>query len=119
MSTILSRRQAALVFLAFAAAYLLSALVRAITATLAPTLTLELSLSAGDLGLLAAAYFLGFSALQVPMGHWLDRYGPRRVELSFLAIAMAGCLIFSQAEGFAGLFAARLLCGAGFAAGVW
>ncbi len=116
MSPILSQRQSALVFLAFAAAYLLSALVRAITATLAPTLTLELSLSAGDLGLLAAAYFLGFSALQMPMGHWLDRFGPRRVELSFLTLAIAGCVIFSQAEGFAGLFAARILCGAGFAA---
>ena len=48
------------VFLAFASAYFLSALIRAITATLSPTLTQELSLSAQDLGLLAGGYFLGF-----------------------------------------------------------
>ena len=45
------------VFLAFALAYFLSALIRAITATLSPTLTQEFALTAGDLGLLAGGYF--------------------------------------------------------------
>ena len=49
------------VFLAFAFAYFFSTLVRAITATLSPTLTLELELQAQDLGLLAGGYFLGFA----------------------------------------------------------
>ena len=49
----LPRRTAVVVFLAFALAYFFSALVRAITATLSPTLTTEFSLSAQDLGLLA------------------------------------------------------------------
>ena len=50
--TQLSRRAAAVVFLAFAFSYFLSALLRAVTATLAPTLTQEFGLSARDLGLL-------------------------------------------------------------------
>jgi hypothetical protein len=47
---LLPRRTAIVVFLAFASAYFLSALIRAITATLSPTLTLEMGLTARDLG---------------------------------------------------------------------
>ena len=65
-SPFLARRHMLGVFLAFAAAYFLSALIRAITATLSPTLTQELALSAQDLGLLAGGYFLGFAATQLP-----------------------------------------------------
>ena len=61
----------AIVFLAFAAAYFCSALVRAITATLSPVLTQDFSLHARDLGLLAGGYFLGFAATQLPLGTWL------------------------------------------------
>ena len=46
---VLPRRAAVIVFLAFAFAYFLSALVRAVTATLAPTLAQELQLPVEDL----------------------------------------------------------------------
>ena len=85
---LLPRRTAVVVFLAFAFAYFLSALVRAITATLSPTLTQEFSLTAGDLGLLAGGYFLGFAAMQLPLGRWLDRHGPKQVLLAFLALGV-------------------------------
>ena len=65
---VLSRRDAVVVFLAFAFAYFLSALIRAITATLAPALTQELALTARDLGLMAGGYFIGFSLTQLPLG---------------------------------------------------
>ena len=112
----LGRRAATLVFLAFAFAYFLSALIRAITATLAPTLTQEFALQARDLGLLAGGYFLGFSLTQLPLGTWLDRHGPKRVILCFLAVAVVGCLAFSVATSFSGLLAARVLCGVGVSA---
>lgn len=112
----LSRRLAVLVFLAFALAYFFSALVRAITATLSPVLTQELDLQARDLGLLAGGYFLGFSLTQLPLGRWLDRHGPRRVILAFLSVAVLGCLAFAQADSFAGLLLARVLCGVGVSA---
>ena len=51
--TVLARRRATAVFLAFAFAYLFAALLRAVTATLSPVLTREFALDAGDLGLLA------------------------------------------------------------------
>lgn len=113
---VLSRRTAIVVFLAFAFAYFLSALIRAITATISPTLTREFALNASDLGLLAGAYFLGFAATQLPLGTWLDRHGPKKVVLYFLSVAVLGCVAFSFATSFAGLVAARILCGVGVSA---
>ncbi len=112
----LTRHTAIKVFLAFALAYFLSALIRAITATLSPTLTQEFALTAGDLGLLAGGYFLGFAATQLPLGAWLDRHGPKKVILWFLAVAVLGCVAFSLATSFVGLLAARILCGIGVSA---
>lgn len=116
MSAVLARRTAVIVFLTFAFAYFLSALLRAVTATLAPTLSQEFTLHASDLGLLAGGYFLGFAATQLPLGTWLDRHGPQKVLLGFLGVAVAGCLVFSMATGFSGLLVGRMLCGAGVSA---
>jgi predicted MFS family arabinose efflux permease len=113
---VLERRRAINVFLAFAFAYFLSALLRSVTATLAPTLTREFGLNASDLGLLAGGYFIGFSLTQLPLGAWLDRFGPKRVVLGFLLLAVAGCVAFSIATNFAELLAARILCGVGVSA---
>jgi MFS family permease len=112
----LPRRAAVWVFVAFASAYFLSTLLRAITATLSPTLTLEFGLQARDLGLLAGGYFFGFSLTQLPMGHWLDQHGPKKVVLSFLGVAVLGCLAFAWASDFSGLLIARVLIGVGVSA---
>ena len=112
----LGARAATIVFLAFALAYFLSALVRAVTATLSPTLSAEFSLTAGDLGLLAGGYFFGFALTQLPMGKWLDQHGPRRVVLGFLTLAVVGCAAFAVAESFGGLLLARVLTGMGVSA---
>lgn len=111
-----SPRLAAQIFASFAFAYFFSALVRAITATLAPTFSAELGLDAGDLGLLAGAYFLGFAAAQLPLGRALDRYGPRRVLLALMALAVLGCAAFATAREFAALAVARGVIGVGLGA---
>lgn len=113
---VVATRTAVTIFAAFAFAYFFSALLRAVTATLAPAFSAELGLGAGDLGLLAGAYFLGFAALQLPLGSALDRHGPKRVLLAFLAVAVLACAAFALARSFAGLLAARTLIGVGVAA---
>ena len=113
---LLPMRQAVAVFLSFAFAYFFSALVRAVTATLAPHFSAELQLSSGDLGLLAGAYFFGFASMQLPLGSALDRFGPRRVLLAFLAVAVLGCAAFAMARSFLLLTLARALIGVGLAA---
>jgi predicted MFS family arabinose efflux permease len=109
-------RTATLMFLSFAFAYFFSALVRGVTATLAPQFSAELGLDAGDLGLLAGAYFFGFASMQLPLGGALDRFGPRRVLLSFIAVAVLGCAAFAMAGTFGGLTLARALIGVGVSA---
>lgn len=106
----------AAIFLSFAIAYFFSTLVRAVTATLAPAFSAELGLSAGDLGLLAGAYFLGFAATQLPLGRALDRYGPRRVLLALMTLAVFGCAAFATAGQFATLALARAVIGVGLSA---
>lgn len=106
----------AALFLSFAFAYFFSTLLRAITATLAPTFSVELQLRSADLGLLAGVFFLGFSAMQLPLGSGLDRFGPKRVLLALLSLAALGCAAFALATSFAGLVAARVLCGVGVSA---
>jgi predicted MFS family arabinose efflux permease len=103
-------------FAVFALTYFLAALLRAVTATLAPSFSAEFALGAADLGLLAGAYFLGFSLLQLPLGAALDEWGPRRVELSLLVLAVLGCAVFAAAGGFVQLVLARMLIGMGVAA---
>ena len=110
------RWQVGVVFTAFALNYFLSALLRAVIATLAPEFARELHLGAGELGLLAGAYFLGFACMQLPAGWLLDRYGARQVLLALLVLAVAGCVGFALARNFGQLVLARLLIGMGVAA---
>jgi predicted MFS family arabinose efflux permease len=112
----IATRNAVAVFLIFAFSYFISALVRGVTATLAPSFTAELGLTAGDLGLLAGAFFLGFATTQLPLGSALDRVGPKRVQLAFLAIAVLGSAAFALARDFLGLALARALIGVGVSA---
>jgi predicted MFS family arabinose efflux permease len=112
----ISRGMAVAMFASFALAYFFSALVRGVTATLAPEFSSELGLGAADLGLLAGAYFAGFALMQLPMGSGLDRFGPRRVLLALLGLAVVGCAAFAVARGFVGLTLARALVGVGVSA---
>ena len=113
---ILPIKKAVLVFFVFACGYFISCLLRAITATLSPLLTAEFNLLAGDLGLLAGGYFLGFASMQIPLGYLLDKHGPKNIVSSFLLIAIVGTASFALAQSFAGLLISRILIGAGVSA---
>ncbi len=113
---ILPIKKAVLIFFVFACGYFISALLRAITATLSPLLTSEFNLTAGNLGLLAGGYFLGFASMQIPLGYLLDRHGPKKIVSSFLLIAIIGTAAFALAQSFSGLLISRILIGVGVSA---
>ena len=113
---ILPKNKAIIIFLVFAFGYFLSCLLRAVTATLSPVLSSEFNLNAGDLGLLAGGYFLGFATMQIPLGYLLDNYGPKKIVSSFLFIAIIGTLSFASAQNFSGLLVSRVLIGIGVSA---
>lgn len=109
----LPARLVLLVFCPFAAGFFLSFLFRNVTAVIAKDLAGEFALSPAALGLLTSVYFLTFAAMQVPVGVFLDRFGPRRVTASLLVVAAAGAVSFAMAGGFGTLALGRALIGIG------
>ena len=104
-----------LVLLPFVSGYYLSYLYRSINALISDALVSEFALSPGNLGFLTATYFLAFGLIQLPLGAWLDRFGPRRVQAILLSIAAAGAVLFAIADGFITLAIGRGLIGLGVA----
>ncbi len=104
------------VLLPFGAGYFMSYLFRNINAVVGKNLVAELGLSASDIGLLTAAYFLTFALCQMPMGVLLDRFGPRRVDAVTLCVAALGALLFSIGDNRDELALARGLIGIGVSA---
>lgn len=104
------------VFLCFAAGYLLSYALRAVNAVIAPALMADIGLSNADLGLLSSAYFISFACIQLPLGNWLDRYGPRRIEAALLLCAALGAAVFASSTTLLGLWLGRALIGVGVSA---
>ena len=104
------------VFLPFALAYFLSYLLRNVNAVVAPQLVQDFQLDAAQLGSLTALYFLGFAAVQIPLGACLDRFGPVRVQVPLCLLAALGATTFSFAGSSWHLMVGRLLIGVGMAA---
>lgn len=105
-----------LVFVPFAAGFFLSFMLRNANAVISKDLAAEFSLSSSELGLLTSAYFLSFAAMQMPVGVFLDRYGPRRVTAGLLVLAATGVGTFALAGGLGTLTLGRALIGAGVSA---
>ena len=104
------------VFACFAFGYFLSYAFRSVNAVIAPELMQDLNISNSQLGLLSAAYFIGFSTMQIPLGVALDKFGARRTESVLLLIALIGAITFAYAETLLGLTIGRLLIGVGVSA---
>ena len=103
------------VFLPFAAGYYLAYLFRTINAAISPALASDFGLDAAETGLLASIYFLVFGLTQIPIGVFLDRFGPRRVQGVLLVIAAGGATLFGTASSFPELLVARAMIGLGVA----
>lgn len=107
------------VYIPFALAYVLSYLFRSVNSVIFPSLEHDIpDLTAGDLGFLTSMYFLFFTAVQIPLGVMLDRYGPRRVQSGLVLFAALGCIVFGTATSVAGLAGGRALVGLGVAGGL-
>ena len=112
----LPARLLATVFVPFAAGFFLSFMFRNANAVISKDLATEFSLTSSELGLLTSAYFLAFAAMQIPVGVFLDRYGPRRVTAGLLVVLAAGAGAFAFADGLASLALGRALIGVGASA---
>lgn len=96
-------------------AYVLSQFYRAFLAVMTPVLTKDLGVTAAELAAASGWWFLAFAAMQVPIGAWLDRVGPRLTAGLLLAVGAAGAVVFAQATGALQIKLAMALIGAGCA----
>ena len=109
-----SRRQGLVIVATLATAYVASHFFRAANVTIGLDLMRDLAIGPEALGALTGAFFLGFSAMQIPCGFLFDRYGPRRTVSGMLLLAVVGAAIFTLAPSWPVLLTGRALMGAGF-----
>jgi len=96
-------------------AYVLSQFYRAFLAVMTPVLTEDLHVTAAELASASGWWFLAFAAMQVPIGGWLDRVGPRLTSGVLMAVGAAGAVLFAQATGAMQIKLAMALIGIGCA----
>lgn len=108
--------QMAKVFLPFAFGYFLSYLFRVVNAVIAPDLVADLHIDPSQLGLLTSTYFIAFASSQLPLGIFLDRFGPRMVESFLLVFAGIGAFIFAKSDTLTGVIIGRAFIGFGVSA---
>ncbi len=88
---------------------------------LAPSVMMEdlmrdFSIDATGFAALGSIAMLSYSACQIPLGLFADRYGVRRSILIFLSFCIGGTLIFSLSSTLLGAQVGRFLIGVGSAA---
>lgn len=116
MLPVLARASArSAVFWAYTAGFFLSCVLRSANASLDALLRDSFELDEAAVGFLSSLFFLAFAVTQLPLGHLIDRIGPRRAQLAVLPLAIGGLLLSAWASGFLALAFARILLGAGFA----
>lgn len=93
----------------------ISMLYRSLIPVIAPELSQALLLSDAQLGNLAALFFIGFAAVQIPVGLALDRLGPRLTITTFMLLALAGTALFATATEITEAYIAQLMIGMGCA----
>jgi MFS family permease len=98
------------------AAYVLSQFFRAFLAVLAPALTADLGATPAQLADASGLWFLGFGAMQIPVGIALDRFGPRRTCAVILTLGgVGGTLTMAAATTPLAIKLAMILIGVGCA----
>ncbi len=88
---------------------------RVAPAVVAPEMMKEFSLTAADMGLLSAAYFYPYAAMQIPSGILSDFLGPRLAVTIFFIIAGIGTAMFGFAGSYNVAIIGRICMGIGVA----
>ena len=96
-----------------ATAFVLAFFHRLAPAAIAGELHQSFATSGTTLGVLAAAYFYVYFAMQVPSGVLADTWGPRRLFTAGALVAGAGSILFGLAETLSVAIAGRVLVGLG------
>ncbi|MEF8856303.1 MAG: MFS transporter [Haloplanus sp.] len=86
---------------------------RTATAVLADSLARTFDATGSQLGLLHASFFYIYAPLQLPAGLVVDRYGPRWVGATGVAVLTVGVIWFARSDTLLAAFLARAVVGFG------
>jgi len=92
--------------------YMYQFVLRASPNVMADHLRQAFQINASSLGILASCYYLAYTLLQIPLGHFLDKWGAKRILRYAVITCTLGVFIFSFSDGF------WLACGARFIIGL-
>jgi len=95
--------------------FVFSQFYRSSIAVITPNLIEELHFDPEELGLISAAFFYAFAAMQIPVGLYLDRVGARFFMTVLSVVAVVGAIVFAYGQSSAVLIAGRVLLGIGMA----
>lgn len=109
-------RRIVFVSLPFTFAYLLSELFRNVNAVLEPRLTAEFQLEPATMGMMTSAFLGALAGSQLFVGQALDRFGPKRVLVATLFLAVVASALFAGAQTAHMLILARFMIGLGLSA---
>lgn len=65
------------------------------------------------MGLISSCYFFGYTALQIPSGALVDRFGQKRVLIPGFIVFAAGAFLISQAATLQAIYIGSVLAGVG------
>ena len=102
-----------LIIFPFGIGYLLSFFLRNTNAILAPELSIAFNLYATEIGFLTSVFFFSGAIQYIPLAILLDKYGPKKIFIGEIILAILGCLLTSYAENFTMLVIGRALLGFG------
>lgn len=88
---------------------------RVAPAVMVDAMMAEFAVGAAIAGMLSGLYFYTYSAMQIPIGLLLDRFGPRRMLAGFALLSCLGSAMFALAEGVSAAYVGRGLVGLGAA----
>lgn len=109
-------RRIVFVSLPFTFAYLLSELFRNVNAVLEPRLTAEFQLEPATMGMMTSAFLGALAGSQLFVGQALDRFGPKRVLVATLFLAVVASALFARAQSANMLVLTRFMIGLGLSA---
>lgn len=95
--------------------FVFSQFYRSSIAVITPNLIADLHLDTEELGLISAAFFYAFAAMQIPVGLYLDRVGARFFMTALSSVAVVGAVVFAYGQSSAVLIIGRVLLGIGMA----
>lgn len=117
-STSLTRTMALTIWMVASIFYAYQYILRVMPNIMLDDIMLQFNFSARTFGQFSGIYYIGYSLMHLPVGIFLDRYGPKKVMTVSILLTVLGLTPLIFAEHWVSPIAGRLLIGIGSSAAI-